>query len=385
MIKKLVYCLIALSIECIITSCSNQQKEAFAHPDEESIVEQVDNEHKDVPPQEIEEEKFTIEAVDLGLSVLWANANIGARNVYDPGDYYAWGESSQKATYTFDNYFDYYIEVKEGGYVYRGFKIFTKAGQSLVGTEYDTAHNLLGDGWRMPTSDEYNELRDNCKTTIKQQTDSEGKTLKDEAGNKLPGYIEVKAPNGKIILFPCGGYKIVDSHEGKDGFFYWAANLRYTGSENEKAMTACIQNYNYGSLMSKPNKRGYGMNVRAVKDRDASKVSISDGEYRMKGRINNKIVNNFKDMVNDFVLIINGSDVEGRFLYPTDDYQDYINLKGTKDEHNNIKLKKTRDERDMGRLEGVFDGIAFRGTDYQVDGEGSPFKMITKSIQNLNR
>ena len=44
------------------------------------------------------------EFVDLGLSVKWASCNIGAEIPYEFGDYYAWGETETKETYTFDNY-----------------------------------------------------------------------------------------------------------------------------------------------------------------------------------------------------------------------------------------------------------------------------------------
>ena len=36
---------------------------------------------------------YAQEAVDLGLSVKWATMNIGASNIYDVGEYFAWGEA----------------------------------------------------------------------------------------------------------------------------------------------------------------------------------------------------------------------------------------------------------------------------------------------------
>ena len=42
---------------------------------------------------EVTVKQFQLEAVDLGLSVKWANINIGATKVADPGNYYRWGES----------------------------------------------------------------------------------------------------------------------------------------------------------------------------------------------------------------------------------------------------------------------------------------------------
>ena len=38
-------------------------------------------------------EVFAQEAIDLGLSVLWSNMNLGATTPYEEGDYFAWAET----------------------------------------------------------------------------------------------------------------------------------------------------------------------------------------------------------------------------------------------------------------------------------------------------
>ncbi len=43
-------------------------------------------------------------AVDIGLSVRWAETNIGAASPTDGGNYYAWGETCTKDHYTWDSY-----------------------------------------------------------------------------------------------------------------------------------------------------------------------------------------------------------------------------------------------------------------------------------------
>ncbi|MDE5561826.1 MAG: hypothetical protein K2J00_08565, partial [Bacteroidaceae bacterium] len=40
-----------------------------------------------------------MKAVDLGLSVRWANMNVGADTPEDYGDYFAWGEVKTKRYY----------------------------------------------------------------------------------------------------------------------------------------------------------------------------------------------------------------------------------------------------------------------------------------------
>lgn len=43
-------------------------------------------------------------AIDMGLSVKWAPLNVGAQQVTDFGDYFAWGETTPKKEYTSANY-----------------------------------------------------------------------------------------------------------------------------------------------------------------------------------------------------------------------------------------------------------------------------------------
>lgn len=264
--NRVCLCIFAILMGFVVSSCSNQSKSASAENEDNNVQEEgtidVPNSEDEEFEADVPEEGFKIEAIDLGLSVLWANANIGANSIYETGDYYAWGESSTKSSYTLDNYFDYYIEVKEGGYVYRGFKVFNKMGQSLVGTEYDTAHNLLGGKWRMPTSDEYNELIRNCKITKTFLKNEKGNPLRDENGN-IPinyNYVEVVGPNGNKIVFPYGGEKEADDYIEREGY-YWTANMFRRGSDFENAMAASLGNYLRGPMALVKRNRGLGFNI----------------------------------------------------------------------------------------------------------------------------
>ena len=42
--------------------------------------------------------------MDLGLSVMWAQVNMGADVVGEYGDFYAWGETEPKDYFSYDNY-----------------------------------------------------------------------------------------------------------------------------------------------------------------------------------------------------------------------------------------------------------------------------------------
>lgn len=152
-------------------------------------------------------------------------------------------------------------------------------GQSLVGTEYDTAHNLLGGKWRMPTSDEYNELIKNCKITKTFLKNEEGNPLRDENGN-IPinyNYVEVVGPNGNKIVFPYGGEKEADDYIKREGY-YWTANMFRRGSNFENAMAASLGNYLRGPMALVEKNRGLGFNIRAVMDRGDSEIGVKDSE-----------------------------------------------------------------------------------------------------------
>ena len=47
------------------------------------------------------------EYVDLGLSVKWATCNVGADSPSEYGDYFAWGETEPKTSYSKGNYVHY--------------------------------------------------------------------------------------------------------------------------------------------------------------------------------------------------------------------------------------------------------------------------------------
>jgi len=87
------------------------------------------------------------EYVDLGLSVKWATRNIGAEGPWDCGNYYAWGETLTKSTYSEENNITY-----------------NKPIDDIAGNiQYDAARKNWGGNWRLPTSAEWKELIDKCK------------------------------------------------------------------------------------------------------------------------------------------------------------------------------------------------------------------------------
>ena len=156
----------------------------------------------------------SIKAVDLGLSVKWANMNVGANSPVDYGDYFAWGETKPKAEYTEENSLTY--EKEEFNFDIAG------------NVKYDAARANWGGKWKMPTSAQMQELVDNCTWTWIPSSKL------DAAGNTIKGYVvsNCAAGNTNSIFLPAAGYRSGSDLEGagSDGF-YWSSTPRGGNSE----------------------------------------------------------------------------------------------------------------------------------------------------------
>ena len=172
--------------------------------------------------------------IDLGLSVKWATCNIGAASPEDFGEYFAWGEVAPKNVYTRGNS-----------------KTYGKAMNCIsANATYDAARANWGDGWRVPTKDEMQELKANCTwrwTTV----------------NGVNGYKVSSKKNNNFIFLPAGGYRS-DSYlkKSNDFCFYWTSTPRY---EEYRQYNAYYLNNNSGSPYIDDSNRYYGLCIRPVK------------------------------------------------------------------------------------------------------------------------
>ena len=110
------------------------------------------------------------EYVDLCLpsGTLWATCNLGANSPEEFGDYYAWGETETKTTFTVGTYKycngDFYSLTKycnDPSYGYNGFI----DNLDVLLAEDDAVTVNLGENWCMPTKEQWQELFDNTVTT----------------------------------------------------------------------------------------------------------------------------------------------------------------------------------------------------------------------------
>ena len=142
------------------------------------------------------------EWVDLGLSVKWATCNIGASASTDYGDYFVMGETKP-------------ISAADRTVTVRLRYLDDISGN----TTYDAAQANWGGHWRMPTEEEFNELKTKCKWTWGRQDGHSG--------------YKVTGPNGNSIFLPAAGW-CDESDINRIGNFgaYWSSSLEDKGSSS---------------------------------------------------------------------------------------------------------------------------------------------------------
>ena len=141
-----------------------------------------------------------VKAVDLGLSVLWADCNVGGNSESPIGGLYGWADSTGKKTS--QNIADY-VPLRK--------YLTAQIPNNITGTEYDIATSKWGNGWRMPSKDDWKELVENCKWTK-------------EKAFHVYGY-RVEGPNGNSIFLPNTGFRLGETIYQTDAGFYWTSEM----------------------------------------------------------------------------------------------------------------------------------------------------------------
>ncbi len=198
----------------------------------------------------------TAEAVDLGLSVKWANMNVGAESVTDYGKYYAWGATtdndSESKNYSWANT-PYY---NGDGTTHSWTKYTGSDSKPTLEAADDAARANWGGSWRMPTETEMKELLDN--TTRTRQTNYNGSGVNGFLfTSKKEGYTD------KSIFLPAAGVRLssTTSLAGTAGY-YWSSTL-YSKDAN---ICRYLYLLSMGAQIDSEN-RHKGMTVRAVQDK----------------------------------------------------------------------------------------------------------------------
>ena len=189
--------------------------------------------------------------VDLGLpsGLLWATCNVGANAPEDYGDYFAWGETQPKDVYAWSTY--QYCNgssstltkyCTNSSYGYNGFTDNLTILQS--GDDAATAHY----GGRMPTREEWLELRDYCTSVWTTRNGVNGRLF--------------TGPNGNTLFLPAAGCRY-DGDLYDAGYYgdYWSSSLH---TSYPYYALGFLFNSNYASMYS--GFRYNGLSVRAVRE-----------------------------------------------------------------------------------------------------------------------
>ena len=157
-----------------------------------------------------------VEAVDLGLSVKWANMNVGATKDSGFGSYFAWGEVKPKKYYSWGTY------IWSQGDSKFLLKYSTSDRRIQLTPSDDAAHANWGGEWRMPTIEEYEELinPDNC-------------TWEWITKDGVNGYKVTGKKTGNSIFLPITGFRFYEGVQFRAiKGIYWTSML-YSGNPNK--------------------------------------------------------------------------------------------------------------------------------------------------------
>ena len=174
--------------------------------------------------------------VDLGLpsGLKWATCNVGASQPHEYGNFYAWGETTTKTSYSSSNS------------VTSGQQMSDISGN----VAYDAARANWGSSWRMPTKAEMEELRDNCTWTWTTQ-------------NGVNGY-RVTGTNGNSIFLPAAGdYENELRHSIGTCVYYWGSTPADYG---DSAFRIEDESYSHSNCNVDTGHRFHGHSVRPVSE-----------------------------------------------------------------------------------------------------------------------
>jgi len=199
-------------------------------------------------------------AVDLGLSVKWANMNIGATSVTGYGFYFAWGETTGYGSDTSDGRSFNWASYKWGISSTSLTKYNTKAANGTVDNRTklefcdDAAYAAWGGAWRMPSKAEWEELKNTDNCTWEWKTDYNGSGVGYLVTSKKSGY------TSNYIFLPAAGYRYDASVSGRGEYGrYWSSSL----SEGYPS-GAWYLYFGSGGAYVYYDNRYYGYTVRAV-------------------------------------------------------------------------------------------------------------------------
>ena len=187
-----------------------------------------------------------VEAVDMGLSVKWANMNVGAEKESGFGTYFAWGETKPKQYYSWNTY------IWSKGDTQFLIKYSLNDRKAQLEPSDDAVRANWGGEWRMPTVDEFEELIDKCTWEW---------TTKDGVN----GYKVTSKKTKNSIFLPITGFRFYEGIQFRAiRGIYWTSTVYTANPVKAWCLEFDFENVNvhFGNLSS---NRFSGRTIRAVK------------------------------------------------------------------------------------------------------------------------
>ena len=164
------------------------------------------------------EKENGFEVVDLGLSVKWATCNIGASKQEEAGSFFAWGETETKDKYDLASY-KWWSEENGMTKYCTDNQFGVVDGKTSLDDDDDVAIQKCGGNWRMPTYEEWEELKNECEWTQWEM-------------NGVKGYIVLGKNKLNYIFIPLTGFAYGENkiYSSTTDGYYWTKSLKPTNS-----------------------------------------------------------------------------------------------------------------------------------------------------------
>ena len=177
--------------------------------------------------------------IDMGEAGKWSCCNVGAINPTDYGNYYAWGETGTKESYTRTTY-KHYID--------KGNPPYKEIGENIQSSEYDAATESWKSPWKMPTRNQMEALINTCS--------HEWVSI-----SGVNGYV-FTSPAGNSIFLPAGGRYNTKTNDGVNvNGYYWTSTSSPDSQENSYAHFLF---FDENSPRMKEGNRVLGNNIRPI-------------------------------------------------------------------------------------------------------------------------
>lgn len=185
--------------------------------------------------------------VDLGLpsGTMWSICNLGGEEETDYGIYFQWGDTELKDHEKYNEYDNKFINIYNVVEKYN-----LNDGLEELELEDDAAHVNMGGKWRIPTPEQFNELKKYTTTEWRH----------DYNGSGVNGRLFTSKQNGNTIFFPANGLcnKNTKYEHRNDLCVYWTNKL----VSKRKIAAFCYTMYKTSLVDVNQTERCHGCSIR---------------------------------------------------------------------------------------------------------------------------